>query len=134
MDNHGTFDLFGVFMTRQTSIDAYNAIVNDGRRDTIKKRVYRIYYEHGPMTAQEMTARFFVNDTSRGSFVTRISEMVNEGTMISVGEKLNPETGLMNTLWDVTDNKPTKWDKPKKIKCAYCKGTGVIQETQARLF
>lgn len=120
-------------MTRQTSIDAFYTIKENGMVGKMQEKVLEIFTFHGPLTSQEMIS-FLPNitDSNRGSYITRISELCRLGSLAHVGEKLNPETKMMNRLYDTTGELPKKIVEDDKIKCPTCKGRGHL--LQRKLF
>ena len=123
-------------MIRQTSIEAYNTIKENGLLSKRRWEVYDILFHHGPLTAHEVVqvARKQYPYANQTSFNARLSELKKEGVAIEVGSKTNEVSGVSNYLWDVTSGLPIKYDKPKIIKCPTCNGTGGIEHSQAKLF
>lgn len=112
-------------MTRQTSIDAYNKIKNDGLLTRLRWEVYKVLYEHGPLTANELAVRYF-SSLQYQSVSSRFSELRDMGVVQELGKKKDDYTKMSVILWDVTDQIPSKLIKKeskssKKIKEAVLK-------------
>jgi hypothetical protein len=124
-------------MTRQTSAEAYRKIKEDGLLSLRKWQVYDILYRFGPLTSTEVIQKYreiYGPIAESGGMTTRCAELVHVGAAQEVGEKKNNQTGMMNILFDVTNQIPIKLEKPKKIPCKHCHGKGYFQEQQIKLF
>ena len=119
-------------MARRTSIDAYNTIKENGLLSQRRLQVYEFVFKNGPCTARQATKAMIRQGLNSGSVSTRFSELRNVGVLEEVGETTDEETNQTVILWDVTDNLPIKFEKSKKRKCKYCKGTGIEPNNQAR--
>lgn len=122
-------------MIRQTSIDVYNNIKENGLLSERRMQVYCVLYEKGPLTATQI-ANFlpFKKSSSVGANVhARLGELRSMAAVREIGEGICPETGNTVILWDVTDKLPIKLEKPKRYKCKHCNGKGYFTETQMRL-
>lgn len=121
-------------MIRQTSVDAYHAIRDEGLISKRKFEVYEILFHHGPLTAHEIVymARSKYPLANQTGFNARLSELKTLGLAIEVGEKINPVSGKLNYLWDVTDKRPVNFEKPHREKCKTCGGKGYIETVQAK--
>lgn len=106
-------------MIRNTSVDAYITIKNNGLLSAKRWIVYHILFEHGPLTGMEVRAR------------------LNELRALSVAEEQGVRvcsvTGMRVILWDVTQRLPVKFDTPNRHKCKSCGGKGYIETTQGKL-
>lgn len=121
-------------MTRQTSIECYNTIKENGLLKKLKWRVYDYIYHHGPVSQNEAYIALTSEGMNVGSIGTRFSELERQGAVTIVGTKLNPATGMEVYIWDTTNNIPVKLEKPTRHKCNTCNGKGYIETTQAKLF
>lgn len=107
--------------TRQTSIDAYNNLIECGVLAEKNSLVYKHLFHNGA-TTQKKTERFF-NDRTY-TLRPRFAQLEKMGLIQCVGEVECEETGKKNMLWDVTDRvhpleihstSITKKEKIKKI-------------------
>lgn len=125
-------------MVRQTSKDAYLTIKETGLLSERRWMVYHILYNHGPLTGNEVYQRlkteFGIKFGNAPSIVSRLGELRDLGVVSEYGKTICSVTGMRVIRWDVTSNLPTKWDRPKRIKCKTCDGKGYLKEQQARLF
>jgi hypothetical protein len=129
----------GNFMTRQTSVDAYHKIKDEGLLSARRWEAYDILFRHGPLTANELLAIAKQEDPSRSwshleTLTKRLRELCQSGVADEVGTKICSITGMTVILWDVTAHIPVKFEKPKRHKCNACNGRGYIEESQAKLF
>lgn len=115
---------------RQTSIEAYRKIKEEGLLSKARLDVYKALYECGPATAMEI---FNFMAQRRGNKVAanvyaRLSELRSVGVVRELGT-VNCSTTKMNVIqWDVTNKLPIKLDKKKhKQKCLICHGTGYFE-------
>jgi len=123
-------------MARDTSIEAFNKIKENGLLGKRQFEVYNWFFENGPATARDCyeslcRGKVILNP---GSYITRISELKKMGSMIEVGERVDSDTKHRVYLWDVTSKIPVKFEKPKRQKCPTCDGHGYIQTSQGKLF
>lgn len=120
-------------MTRQTSIEAYREIKENGLLSKRRWQVYDYLFHNGPATARQAVLAIsneFGNNVSIafGSLATRFCELRRSGVIEEVGTIIDKETKHEVILWDVTKNLPKKIVKPKKIKCTHCKGKGYFEQ------
>jgi hypothetical protein len=90
---------------RQTSIDAYNAIKENGLLSDRRFEVYDVLYQHGPLTQLQLASIYFPKTQPR-NVQPRVSELVALGVVCWVGNTLDTSTHQTNMLWDVTDKLP----------------------------
>jgi len=119
-------------MVRQTSIDAYNAIKNNGLLSHRRWQVYDILFRLGPLTGREVFNKIENGFTTHTA--ARLTELRNLGCISEIGRRICSVTGMEVILWDVTDRLPLKLEKPKRHKCPYCDGRGYFEETQTKMF
>lgn len=120
---------------RQTSIDAYHQIKEDGLLSRRKWQVYDVIYNHGPITAGEVWSKFFKKlNISQNSTNPRVSELEELGVIRDVGIRECTITGKRCSTWVATKNLPVKLTKEEKIKCPTCNGKGHIVDKQMKLF
>lgn len=114
---------------RQTSIDVYHQIRDEGLLSKRRLQVYETIYLHGPITQME-TAK--IADILDHSVTPRFAELEKMGVIATVGERDCTRTGRKVLMWDVTGRLPTKFEKPHTRKCPTCKGSGILSEQQAK--
>ena len=97
-----------MIFVRQTSRLAYEAIHNSGLLSRMRCRVYDCLYQHGPMTAGELTHMLKGPNEVHPSYHRRLDELAVLGVAqrIPGGERPCKVTGYVCTLWDVTDALP----------------------------
>lgn len=102
---------------RQTSIEAYNKIKEDGLLSKSRMEIYDILFKYGAMTAGEifevLQKRKIAHTVVKGSVCARLTELERVGVVMEVGKKEWLLTGQSNTLWGVTDRLPMKPEKKK---------------------
>lgn len=98
-------------MIRQTSIDAFNTIKENGMLGEMEWDAYRIMYEHGPMTAGEGAQ---LSKQTRNDFASILTRLRKKRVMQEVGVRKCSVTGMEVILWDVTDGLPHKVKLKKK--------------------
>lgn len=94
-------------MIRQTSIQAYDHIRQNGLLSKKRLEVYAWLFEHGPATAGRLAAGIHGN---RNNTATRLTELRNMGVVQEVGEATEI-TGETVILWDVTAALPTPFKR-----------------------
>lgn len=104
-------------MIRETSVEAYHKIEEEGLLSTNRFQVYEVLYRHGPLTAGEIFD-FFQNEkightVVKGSVCARLTELRHLGVAQEVGSREWDATGHRGLLWDVTKNIPMKQPKRK---------------------
>ncbi len=100
---------------RTTSIDAYNAIKNNGYLSKTRFAVYNALFEKGPLTGAEVDD-LLKKDGGRGHYHKRLSELLEFGVAKNCGERVCAVTGHTAVTWDVTETVPTSKLKPKLRK------------------
>lgn len=108
-------------MTRQTSIDAYNAINESGLLSSARFQVYDALYSCGPATAMQI---FNFMNKRRGNKVAanvyaRLSELRDFGVVRETGTIKCETTGMSVIQWDVTSNLPVKPEHKPKSKIVW---------------
>lgn len=121
-------------MTRRTSIDAYNKIKEDGTLSRLRWAAYDFLFFNGPLTTRGVHGGIKQIAKDVGIVSARLAELTDMGVVEDVGTVECKETGMMVTLWDVTDRLPVKYEKPKKYKCKHCDGRGFHEEAQTKMF
>src|SRR5579871_3487639 len=120
---------------RQTSIQAFNTIKENGLLATRQLEVYECIFENGPLTSGE--AFKIMNQKSPLRNLTqsraRFTELRELGVIYEVRTRICSVTGMNVIEWDVTDRLPIKFEKPFRHKCARCGGKGYVEEAQGKL-
>lgn len=101
-------------MTRQTSIEAYNQIKENGLLTGLQFKVYDALYHYGPATQQELWFRCF-KETQARNIMPRFAELQRLGVIDSLQKKPCDISGRNCMVWDVTDRLPAK-PQPKQTK------------------
>lgn len=120
-------------MVRQTSLESYTTIKNNGLLSEKRWAVYDVLFQYGPATAMELRQKMkpgFVDSQVRA----RLNELRTLGLAEEKKTRICTITGMNVIEWDVTSRLPIKLDKPKKIKCEHCCGKGYFIEQQTRMF
>lgn len=124
-------------MTRDTSIEAYRTIKENGLLSRRRWEVYSLLYELGPTTAGELftagVSKKIWKDTVKSTICSRLAELRDDyGCAKETGARRKCNSSGMNVIiWDVTSKVPeNKKNKKKstKTKCPYCKGKGVLEQ------
>ncbi len=112
----------------ELSAQAYETIKANGLLSKRRFEVYDILHRKGPLTAHEIVdiAREFYPKTNQTSFNARLSELEDAGVVDQVGEKVNPISGMRNTLWAANGNLPRKQTQREKL-------VDLIHKTEERL-
>lgn len=106
--------------TRQTSIDCYNKIKENGLLSKRRFEVYEAIFKNAPCTTNEAMKGHFSGSHGIGS---RTSELRDLGVIYEKGTRECKVTGIVVIEWDLTDNLPdntllkkTKNTKPSNFK------------------
>lgn len=112
----------GINLTRSISKAAYDMIKKNGLLTKRKWQVYDYVFNFGPVTQRETWNALKGIDGSiiAGSINTRFSELERVGVMQIVGEKMDPLTKHIVSVWDVTDGLPKKEYKIKLKEVWVC--------------
>lgn len=119
-------------MIRDTSIEAYNTIKNNGLLSERRFQVYEVLFAHGPATAMELR-RFFPKGFVDSQIRARLNELRQLGCARESKERPCSVTGMNVIEWEVTDKLPVKFEKSEKIKCEHCNGKGYTMDEQSIL-
>lgn len=101
-------------MIRNTSIEVYNEIKENGLLGGLQFEVYNVLFQKGPLTQNELHRHYFANTQPR-NIQPRVSELVNMGAVETVGERPCSITGRICLAWDVTKNIPIRPPKKKSL-------------------
>lgn len=121
---------------RQTSIDAYNKIKEEGLLSRRRWEIYDVVFKNGPMTSAEAFRKLILANTIRNITQSRarFTELRDSGVFQECGTKVCSVTGMTVILWDVTSRLPIKAEKPTTHKCKACGGKGYIKIQQLKMF
>lgn len=92
-------------MTRQTSIDSYNALKNSKALGAKQWHVYEMLYHYGPLTSNETAEKLRTMGVVRNkpSVTPRFAELSDMKLIAAVGTRLCTVSGRNNVIWDVTN-------------------------------
>jgi len=93
---------------RDTQIESYLEILNDGTIAKCQYLVLKFINQYGPSSANE------INRNLGGRHNPRITEMVEIGLLIDDGTKIDFATKKRVTIWALTGGQPVKPAKKKK--------------------
>ena len=105
-------------MTRNTSIETYQTIVNNGLLSKRRLEVYQLLYNMGPMTANEVI-RWYRNkypEANQTGFNARFSELEEIGVIAVIGSKKDEISGNKCMIWSTTNAIPKKLSKSSTKK------------------
>jgi hypothetical protein len=90
-------DLFGkLALPRQTSIEAYERLVKEGRLGQLQLKVAWLLASRGAMTAQELC-----REGGHSGLWKRLSELRELGHVVEVGTRKCSVTGREAILWGI---------------------------------
>ena len=98
--------------TRQTSIDCYNQIKQEGLLSKRRLQVYESIYNSAPCTASEV----FKDKNLKTNQSGRFTELRDLGVIYEKGERACSITGKNVIEWDLTDRLPINIKNPNKTK------------------
>jgi hypothetical protein len=87
---------------RDTSIEAYEKIREDGTLSRMRWRVYQHLFHHGPLTAREVDHGLSSPGDHAASYHKRLSELEQMGVVATGDERECSITGMRCLTWDVT--------------------------------
>lgn len=108
---------------RETSIEAFNQIKDEGLLSKTRFKVYEFIFKNGPCTISDVSINFNKSGNASGTYSSRFSELRNSGAIKEVGTTVCKITGRNKILWDVTNRLPIKQIKIEKHKCPTCGST-----------
>lgn len=97
---------------RQTSIDIYRHIEENGLLSKRRLEVYQCLYHHGPLSQNETSYK--LRGKLDWGINPRFVELERMGAIKAVGERLDRHSGNNVTVWDVTSQIPKRLDKSLK--------------------
>jgi hypothetical protein len=110
-------------MVRETSLETYRMIQENGLLSKRKWETYDYVFHHGPCTSKQAYQNLCeYKRTNPSSYIGRFTDLHGEGVFKIVGRATDPDSGMPCYLWDVTKGLPIK--RKKRPICASCNGTG----------
>ena len=97
---------------RQTSIDCFNEIKQEGLLSKRRLQVYESIYNSAPCTASEVFKEKNLKTNQSGRF----TELRDLGVIYEKGERVCSITGRNVIEWDLTDRLPITVKNPNKTK------------------
>tara|TARA_R110002051_G_scaffold2277_1_gene11778 strand:+ start:2488 stop:2910 length:423 start_codon:yes stop_codon:yes gene_type:complete len=102
--------------TRQTSIDCYNQIKEQGLLSNMRFKVYEAILKKAPCTSGEAFATMTTKENQISQSRARFTELRELGVIYERGEKQCSITGRNVIEWDLTDRLPINIKKTNKTK------------------
>ena len=102
--------------TRQTSIDCYNKIKEQGLLSNMRFKVYEAILKKAPCTSGEAFATMTTKENQISQSRARFTELRNLGVIYEKGEKTCSITGRNVIEWDLTDRLPINIKSSNKTK------------------
>ena len=112
-------------MVRDTSIDAYRMIKENGLLSRVNFDVYAVIHDHGPITIRE-TSLVLKNQYPATTVSPRFSDLERRGVIRSVEKRPCKITGNVVHSWECTDKLPEELERRKTNK-------EIIRELQVRV-
>lgn len=106
---------------RQTSIETYRRIRDQGLLTVMRFQWYSALFNHGPLTRAEVVKHLeFPGQERQPDGYNRLSELRKQGVARVVGSRECSVTGNRCQIWDVTDQLPsTIVTTPKPTKAEF---------------
>jgi hypothetical protein len=101
---------------RQTSIDCYNKIKEQGLLSNMRFKVYEAILKKAPCTSGEAFAIMTTKENQISQSRARFTELRELGVIYEKGEKQCSITGRNVIEWDLTDRLPVNIKNPNKTK------------------
>ena len=102
--------------TRQTSIECYNKIKEQGLLSNMRFKVYEAILKKAPCTSGEAFATMTTKENQISQSRARFTELRELGVIYEKGEKKYSITGRNVIEWDLTDRLPVNVKNPNKTK------------------
>ena len=102
--------------TRQTSIDCFNEIKEQGLLSNMRFKVYEAILKKAPCTSGEAFATMTTKENQISQSRARFTELRELGVIYEKGEKQCTITGRNVIEWDLTDRLPVNIKNPNKTK------------------
>lgn len=119
-------------MIRDTSIEVYHKIKDEGLLSKLRFEVYSTLFEHGPLTQME-TCRKIRGPRQDRSYMPRFAELERMGVVRTIGERACRITQRNVLLWDVTKNLPAPLERRETSKQKIQRLTQEIAELKASM-
>ena len=97
-------------MVRQTSIDCYHKIEEEGLLSKRRLQAYKFLMRYAPCTGSELQSKMDYKDGGR-DVQKRLSELRDKGVICEKGTKTCTITGKIAIKWDLTDELPKERTK-----------------------
>jgi len=101
--------------TRQTSIDCYNQITQEGLLSKRREEVYKAIYKAAPCTTNEALKHIHSGSHGIGSRTTELRQL---GVIYERGVRKCKITGRNTIEWDVTGRLPVTEKMSKEVRAA----------------
>ena len=95
-------------MTRQTSIDTFVQIKNEGLLSKMRLKVYKAIFNKAPCTSAEAMEGIMTPDNVLSQSRARFTELRDRGVIKEIGKRLCKITGRNVIVWDLTDMLPVE--------------------------
>ena len=102
--------------TRQTSIDCYNKIKQEGLLSNMRLKVYEAILRKAPCTSGEAFAIMTTKENQISQSRARFTELRELGVIYEVQNRKCTITGMNVIEWDLTDRLPVNIKKTNKTK------------------
>ena len=101
---------------RQTSIDCYNQIKEEGLLSNMRFRVYEAILRKAPCTSAEVLSTMLSKNSAITSSRARFTELRELGVIYEVQNRKCTITSRTSIEWDLTDRLPVKIKRTNKTK------------------
>jgi hypothetical protein len=102
--------------TRQTSIECYNQIKQEGLLSKMRFKVYESILKNAPCTSAEVLSTLLSKNSAITSSRARFTELRELGVIYEVQNRKCTITGRTAIEWDLTDRLPINIKNPNKTK------------------
>ena len=102
--------------TRQTSIDCYNEIKEEGLLSKMRFKVYESILTNAPCTSAEVLSTMLSKNSAITSSRARFTELRELGVIYEVQNRKCTITRRTSIEWDLTDRLPINIKKTNKTK------------------
>ena len=101
---------------RQTSIDCYTQIKQEGLLSKMRFKVYEGILKNAPCTSAEVLSTLLSKNSAITSSRARFTELRELGVIYEVHNRKCNITGRTSIEWDLTDRLPVNIKNPNKTK------------------
>ena len=102
--------------TRQTSIDCFNQIKEEGLLSNMRFKIYESILINAPCTSAEVLSTMLSKNSAITSSRARFTELRELGVIYEVQTRKCTITGRTSIEWDLTDRLPVNMKKTNKTK------------------